>query len=294
MTRLAARKSRNAQCSWPPWSVPLLSPVASRIRAAGALLARPTTEERPALPRAADRAGPRPPAEAPIRVVAAARVRAGEAAEDPAEQMAAAVSAMRAQAATEGAEAAAATAGAGPRPTIPGLATTRRPSWRARISCSSRPIPGPTQFMPVGNGTLGAAVWAAGGFTAPAQQVRHVSRPQVTRVADDSWPRAHHERLRLPWNARSLRRRPGGVGGRDDRPDLRASRQGRSRRRRDRGGPQLDADGDRRSLDLAARHKRRRQARLRRSRRRSTTPRLWAIPDSALARSQRSPPTDET
>ena len=80
--------------------------------------------------------------------------------------------------------------------------------------------------MPLGNGAMGAAVWARERLHRAAEPQRHVAEPPVARSGDDPGPRPADRRRGLPRQRRSLRRDVPPVRRRHDRHHLRARRQG--------------------------------------------------------------------
>ena len=165
---------------------------------------------------------------------------------------------------------------------------------RANIVVGSAPAQ-PAQLMPLGNGQMGAAVWAAGGFTAQINRTDTWPTRRSPGQVDDPRARRDDRRERLLGERRPLRRHLPPAGRRDDRDDLRPRRQGRADRRRHRRRPGHHADRAHQPPDRAATRPRERAARSRASPRRGSTP---AAPAAAPARrsaaSPRSPPAART
>ena len=140
----------------------------------------------------------------------------------------------------------------------------------------------PAQLMPLGNGQMGAAVWAAGGFTAQINRTDTWPTRRSPGQVDDPGPRGDDGRERLLRAAStSTTRLYRQSGRRDDRDDLRPRRQGRADRRRHRRRPEHARRPRASTCRTAATPRPARAARSRAWPRRGSTP---AAPPAAPAR----------
>ena len=174
--------------------------------------------------------------------------------------------------------------------------STCRTSSGARTSWSARRPRSRRSSMPLGNGQLGAAVWAASGFTAQINRTdTWPTRRSPGQVDDPRARRADRRRATTPRASISTTRIYRQSGRRDDRDDLRARRQGRADRRRHRRRPEQHPDRAHQPAERPQPDGGRRAARSPGSPRRGSTP---AAPAAAPARrsaaSPRSPPAART